>query len=128
MICPHCQKTLPENYSAMWCLFCARDFVDQPLEVPKMNWQMFWLVLFTPALISLLAGFFEAGEIVVLSTFVGSVVAGISCGKKLAERRANGMEPSKLFVFVFSTGLVVLSFVLCFAGCMMPVLLKSNGQ
>ena len=129
MNCPYCQKALPGNYSAAWCPFCGRDLVPDsvpPLQAPKTNWFVFFAVLLAPAIVVLFAGIADAGGIVVLSTFGGSLAAGIACARMLAKRQARGMEANRLLVFVFSIFFAALSFILCFAGCAIPAVLQSS--
>jgi hypothetical protein len=126
-ICPHCQRELPVNHPANWCPFCGRDWLpdeNPSSEIHKINWLVFFAVLFAPAMLSMLGMTINAGGLVFFSTFIGSGVAGIVCGSMIALRQARGMEANKLLVAVLSVLLGALSFFLCFLGCSLPIMFK----
>ena len=131
MNCPHCQKETPAKYSSAWCPFCGRDFSPDRAPSPdtsRINWPVFFAILFAPAIITLLGVLVNAFAIVPPATFGGSFLAGIACGGMVANQLARGMEPNRFLVIVLSTIFIAVSFILCFAGCMIPAILPSKGR
>lgn len=82
-----------------------------------MNWLVFYIVLFAPAVFNLVGMLGNSGFIIVGSTFVGSVVAGIICGRMLAYCRE---MPTGLAILLV-LALIVTSFILCFLGCALSI-------
>ena len=78
-----------------------------------MNWLIFFVVLLAPAVLNLVGMLTNSGELIVGSTFFGSVIAGSICGRMLARNREMRRDMAVLLVF----GLVVFSVTLCFLGC-----------
>jgi hypothetical protein len=125
MNCPHCQKKLPENYSAGWCPFCGRDlFPDQSpsIESAKINWLVFFTVLLAPAVLSLIGVALNIGTLIVSGTFGGSLVAGAVCSGMLDERYGY----SSVVRWLLAAVLALLSFALCFGGCLAGVMIGKH--
>src|SRR5438045_9761240 len=98
MNCPHCQKALPENYSASFCPHCGGE-VQQPNPVTpdtpplapfKLNWWIFFSALLAPTLLTLLsAGLFKAQANEQVSPMIGlfgGASAGIAFGVMVSLR------------------------------------------
>lgn len=124
MNCPHCQKELPDNYRARWCTFCGKDLpalgtylVEQPtsanLPPVKTNWLFFFTVLLAPAIFTFSGVALNSSAIVLIATLGGSLVAGKMCSKLLNDKWGLSVAANWLLAGV----LAVLSFFLCFGGC-----------
>ncbi|MBI3879511.1 MAG: hypothetical protein HY301_05545 [Verrucomicrobia bacterium] len=125
MNCPHCQKEQPPNYSPEWCRFCGRDlFPDQisSVESPGINWPIFFAVLLAPAILSLIGLALKVGGLVLIATFGGSLIAGKVCSAMLDERW--GM--SSVVQWLLAIVLAMLSFLLCFGGCLAGAVITSR--
>jgi hypothetical protein len=131
MNCPHCQKPLPENYSATHCPFCGEsiaakvDVVASSQNTPRKRffWGWFFLVLAAPAILDfLLMSFFsnsdEALNLMALVTFGGSPIASLVSSILLVRGHTYGSRSAYVLMgfFMFILFLVV-SFALCFTGC-----------
>ena len=82
-----------------------------------MNWLLFYIVLFAPAVLNLVGMLTNAGVLIVGSTFAGSVIVGVICGQMLGLRY--GM--SKVLTVLLVVAFIVTSFILCFLGCVFSV-------
>jgi hypothetical protein len=133
MNCPHCEKKLPENCSASYCLHCGGE-LQQPEPIPaatmdrsplppiKINWLIFFAVLFAAPLLTMLTAFLSKGQtnesISPAIGFFGGAVAGIACGVMLGLRLGNsvGLRVVSCILFVFIMAAVCI--MLSFFGCM----------
>lgn len=99
------------------CPNCGAPFSDLSRR-PRLPWVIFFLVLFAPALCSLLGVRLKSDGLAVGSVVFGSIVSGIICGTLLGRRlgRTTGSRFGLGIVFVCVFGAV--SFVLGFFGCM----------
>jgi len=125
MNCPHCHKELPENYARVYCPACGRDVCLEQISLvrsPKTNWPAFFALLLAPAILSFMGIALDIGAVVVIATFGGSLVAGKMCSGMLEERW--GM--SFVFKWLMTAVLAVLSFFLCFGGCMAGSLIERH--
>src|SRR5689334_17705579 len=98
MNCPHCQKPLPENYSASFCPHCggAVEYPQSPVPVApllppvKINWFLFFAVFLAPPLLTLLSAIVNKGHsnegVSPPTAILGGAAAGITCGVLLALR------------------------------------------
>jgi hypothetical protein len=132
MICPHCQKDLPANYSANWCPFCGKNLLpeaepSQELPPVKLNWRLFLCVLLSPALLTLLS---VAAMRFILSQprsegvspwvgLIGGTIGGVICGVMLGIQGSKKL-PARIFISILmSVIMIVVCVVLCFFGCSM---------
>ncbi len=131
MNCPHCNKLLPEKNSATHCPFCGTVL---PPEVPanakspallapvRIRWPIFFVVLLSPPLLTLLASFLGRGHfnegVSPLIALFGGVAAGISCGIMLALRYGKDMRSRIALGLLFSCLIAVVCIMLSFGGCM----------
>ena len=116
MNCPHCHKEWPEGYGTGLCPFCGKEIHLQQTPLPnqpRMNWLVFYIVLFAPAAFNLVGLSTKAFALVIASTSVGSLLAGVICGLMLARYRDLRHGLTLLLIL----GLGVFSFILCFIGC-----------
>ena len=89
MNCPHCQQTLPENYTASFCVNCGSAFpesveVKQAVAPVKTNWWLFFGALLGPPLLTLICAFVSSqhagsAAAIVVGLF-GGMAGGIVCG------------------------------------------------
>ena len=132
MTCPHCRKNLPWNFTAKSCPNCGAEvFPESPPPVVKSNfsWIVFFIVLCAPAAITFGGGILNSDGIIVAATFLGSVICGLICGWMLAEKRPGpeGANTEFMVVLSLSIPMMLVSFVLCFAGCAGTDLLRGPG-
>jgi hypothetical protein len=107
---------LPENYALVYCTACGRDITMEQIPTvasPKTDWPVFFAVLLAPAILSFVGIALDLGAVMVIATFGGSLVAGKMCSSLLAERR----EMSAAIQWLAAGAFAVLSFILCFGGC-----------
>jgi hypothetical protein len=121
MNCPYCQKELPGGYGITPCPFCGREIYFEHIPIPpnrlRINWLVFYIVLFAPTVFNLVGALTNNGFIIFGSTFGGSVVAGIICASMLARYR----EMRGWLKVMLAFALVMTSFILCFIGCAFSV-------
>ena len=131
MNCPHCQKTLPENYGATYCPFCGMGIpvgesplpVNGPSLAPvRIRWLVFFAVLLAPALLTLLSSFLGRGHdnenISPIIAIVGGIGAAIACGVMLGLRIGRTVATRVGLSLLFSCVFAPMSVTLCFFGCM----------
>jgi hypothetical protein len=126
MNCPHCQKELPENYDAAYCLFCGRSYspeVNQTLQtVPsvRLNVKVFFLLLFMPPVATLISAWVNHTQnesCSVIIGFFGGGAAGIACGIMLGLRVGNTVLARIGLGMLFSAVFAIVCIALCFLGC-----------
>lgn len=125
MNCPHCHAELPVNYAQVYCAACGRDlFLEQTslTTSPKTNWLAFFALLLAPAILSFIGIALDIGAVVFIATFGGSLVAGKMCSTMLEERRGLSSASKWLMAGV----LAMLSFFLCFGGCVAGSLIQRH--
>jgi len=130
MICRHCHKDLPWNFTAKSCPECGAEvFPESPQPAVKSysSWLVFFIVLCAPAAVTFVGGMINSGGVIFSATFPGSLIAGLICGWILAEKRPGpeGASAEVMVVFSLAIPMILVSFVLCFAGCMVPLYLKN---
>jgi hypothetical protein len=127
MNCPHCQKPLPENYTANFCPHCGGIIRPEPLisgdpELApiKTNWLVFFGVMLAPALITLLIALVgkPREQVSPFTAFFGGAAAGITCGIMLALRIGKNAGARIVLGFVFAVVFAVVCIMLSFFGCM----------
>jgi hypothetical protein len=131
MNCPHCQKELPQNYSAAFCPFCG-EAIEAKGEAPASSenpprkrffWGWWFLVVAIPAIVNfLLTAIFsnsdQAANLMVLATFGGSPVAGLVSAILMVRWERNDYGSASITkVILVSILFSVISFGLCFVGC-----------
>jgi hypothetical protein len=96
----------------------------QPPEEPreKANWPLFFIVLLAPATTTLIALFLNFESLVMMSTFGGSLVAGIVCSSMLARGREESFGTRALRALALAAA----SFVICFGGCVAVIAIASR--
>src|SRR5690242_13965829 len=130
MNCPHCQKPLPQNYTASFCPHCGGAIeyphipvpASPPLPPVKVNWFLFFAVLLAPPLLTLITAFVsreQRGQSVspVIALF-GGAIAGIVCGIMLARRVGRTGSARILLGFLFSGIFAVVCITLSLFGCL----------
>jgi len=124
MNCPHCQKELPKEYSAMWCPFCGQDLSPQkpPQDAPpfKINWWVFFVALLLPPFLTLLTAMSNLSPNQSVSPFIaliGGLVGGIVCGVMLGYQGSRNLFVRIILSLVMSVVMVAVCIVLCFFGC-----------
>lgn len=127
MNCPHCNKALPDNYSAATCCDCGRELtLNSSASRPpvKIKWIWFWLALMAPPLLTLLSAHFmhstssAANEglspaIALLGGGAGGLACGILLGIKLG--KTSGARVG--YAILFGPAMIFVSVLLCFFGC-----------
>jgi hypothetical protein len=125
MICPHCQKEMPENYGAAYCPYCGRDLLpiqNSTAGLLKAKWLVFFAVLLAPAVLSLIGIALNIGSLMVFATFGGSLIAGKICSAILDEEHGYSTAAR----WLVAAGLAAVSFFLCFGGCMAGVMMSKH--
>jgi hypothetical protein len=127
MNCQHCEKELPEKYSASWCPFCGRDLRIESLETMGMmysnhpfNWLGFCTVLVAPALICFVFGMISVklfGAAIVLIAIFGGMTSGLVCTRIIMNRSDMFGFQRVIAHFFLAVALCALSYFLCFMGC-----------
>jgi hypothetical protein len=130
MTCPHCQKELPENYSALWCPFCGQNLsLDQPpKESPpiKFNRWLFLCALLFPPVLTLISAMAMRSLMVrqlmgegvsPLVGLVGGGIGGIICGVMLGLQSSRNPLIRVMLSILMSAIMVVVCIMLCFFGC-----------
>ncbi len=89
--------------------------------LPKINWLIFFIVLFTPALLSMIgfaANAATAGYFAGVCTFFGSPLAAIVCSVLVARAMTGSIVQRVIAAVGLAIGLTsVLYFVTVFVGC-----------
>ncbi len=125
--CPHCQRELPVNHPENWCPFCGRDLgEEETVAVPatKINWLLFFAILLAPAILSLIGVSLDLGTLIVGATFGGSLLAGTFCADLLDKQRGYSSAVKWCLAAVFA----LLSFILCFGGCVAGAMVQMKHQ
>jgi hypothetical protein len=131
MNCPHCQKELPEDYSAMWCPFCAKYLTPKaepppPLPSAKLNWRIFLCALLGPALLTLISAatmrfLISPGSMNEAVTpyvvFICGPIGGVICGVMLGFQGGRNLPVRIILSLVMVTIMIPVCVVLCFFGC-----------
>jgi hypothetical protein len=136
IICPQCQKELPDNYEGRNCPHCgaalpatiAPPAVIQPsLPEPeaaafKMNWWIFFAVFLAPPLLTSIAAFLgrlnSNEEVSPMIAVFGGAASGIACGVMLALRLGRTSTARVLLSLLFSAMLAVVCITLSCFGCL----------
>jgi hypothetical protein len=129
MNCPHCQKTLPENYSASYCPHCGKAVRpavpvagDPPLTPIKIHWLIFFVALLGPSVLTMLVAFLtrehSGGDAPVATAFIVGGLGGIASGVMLALRLGSTIGLRILLGLVFSGVLAVVCITLSCVGCL----------
>jgi hypothetical protein len=127
MNCPHCQKPLPENYSAGFCPHCGGAIQPESpgvdtLDLPpvKIRWPIFFGVLLAPVLITALIAFLGKPneQVSPITGFFGGAAAGIACGIMLALRIGKTVGARIVHGIVLSVVFAVVCITLSCFGCM----------
>jgi hypothetical protein len=121
MVCPHCQKELPEKYAASWCPFCGKNLPPDLLPAPgtPVTWWLFWCILLAPAVFAAIGSLTGLDDLAVASPLIGGGIAGIICGVMLLRSLAYSVETKVMLGFVMVPLFAFLSFALGFGGCML---------
>jgi hypothetical protein len=136
MICPHCQKKLPENYGAVYCLFCGKDLPPENsvqampshtlFVAAKINWRIFFLVLFAPAILSFLSLAIGLGGLAVLPGLFGGLVSGLICARMVMETIAFTGFIKFAAHFALAVVFCFLCYSLCWVGCAAALSISGN--
>lgn len=132
MNCPHCNKPLPENYTASYCPHCGgavrpEELVavassDTSLVPVRVSWLIFFGVLLAPALLTAFSVFLGKGhsneQASPVIAFFGGAAAGIACGVMLGLRIGRNVGTRIMLSILFSGVLAVVCIMLSFFGCM----------
>jgi hypothetical protein len=134
MNCPHCQKTLPENYTASYCPHCgggmqAAEAVfippspsPSPRPPRKIRLSIFFSVLLAPPLLTMLSAFVSRGQWNEQTSPAiavwGGAAAGIACGVMLAFRLGKHIAARIILSILLSAVFGVVCIMLSFGGCM----------
>lgn len=126
MNCPHCQKELPENYDAAYCLYCGRSYSPegnqtlQTLPPVKLNAKAFFLLLFIPPILTLISAWIAHVQNEPYSKiigFFGGGAAGITCGIMLGLRIGKTLPARIGLAVFFSAVMAIVCVALCCFGC-----------
>jgi hypothetical protein len=123
MNCPHCQKELPENYSANWCPLCGTNLNEAPI---KFHWRLFLVALLCPALLTLLSA--AAMRFLISSHsmnegvspwvgLIGGAIGGVICGVMLGFQASKNLPIRIILSILMSAIMIVVCVMLCFFGC-----------
>ncbi|MEO6184121.1 MAG: hypothetical protein ABIP71_13670 [Verrucomicrobiota bacterium] len=130
MNCPHCQKELPENYSAAYCPVCGKGLPPQvsptlTSETPsttkqKISWPLFFIVWLAPVLLTSLTvlAFSNKNEGAVYVGLFGGGISGIICGVMLGRRLGKTRELRIVLGVVFALIMVVVCVAMNSFGCL----------
>jgi hypothetical protein len=134
MNCPHCQKELPENHGAVYCLFCGRDLVPEEtgilppiFESNRFHWPKFCMVLFTPAVGCFLSLAMDVSGLALIFGLVGSVASGLICARMIMGSLHLAGSKRFLVHFVLAMLLCGLAWLLCFLGCAGGATITNRG-
>lgn len=134
MICPKCQKELPENFEGKWCPFCEGWFFgknapglqpSRPARQFQLNGQLFLLALLLPSALTQLAALifgalkgpqFEGSVSAVVGS-LGGIAGGLICGVMAAVSLAQTLPGRILLSILFSVVMIVVCLALCCFGC-----------
>jgi hypothetical protein len=124
MNCPHCQKELPENYSAMWCPFCGLDLSPvKPLQEAspfKIYWPFFFVALLLPPFLTLVSAlcFRSSNEgVSPMVGMIGGAIGGIICGAMIGCQGSTKLPIRIVLGVVMSAVMIFVCILLCFFGC-----------
>ena len=130
MICPHCQKILPENYPAEFCPFCEKDLLPAGLPDAKVESAylspvkfpaaIFFLILLGPPVLTAVTAWLVHVPNESYSTtigFFGGGAAGIACGILIGLRLGRTFSARFGLSLLFSIIMVVVCITLCCFGC-----------
>jgi hypothetical protein len=132
MNCPHCQKALPENYTASYCPHCgaavkpAEPVLVRPSPLPlpprRLRLPIFFGIMLAPPLLTMLIAFLGKGheneQVSPVIGFFGGAAAGIACGVMLALRTSHSIAGRVILGILLSIVFVVVCIMLSFFGCM----------
>src|SRR5580765_6010530 len=120
MNCPHCQKLLPDNYTASYCPHCGGE-VQQPtsptppgsppLKPVKIKWPIFFVVLLAPPVLTSMVAFVGKGQsnesVSPIIALFGGGAAGVVYGILLALRIGRTVPIRVLLAILFAGILAV---------------------
>lgn len=132
MNCPHCEKPLPENYSASYCPYCGKEIQPQatlpgtpPPRPPTpvgINWMVFLGIILAAPLLTLLSAFLGRGHsgesVSPVIGFFGGIAGGITGGIMLALRIGKTAGARVALGILFACVLAVVCITLSLFGCM----------
>jgi uncharacterized membrane protein len=118
MICPRCQKEMPDDQKGKRCPFCGSP-------ATRVNWWLFLGALLLPPVLTLLSAVMMrlilsdpmAGGVSLIVGLVGSVVVGIFCSVTLV-RGLTGNKGSRVAgLILFAPIMILVCLTLCLFGC-----------
>jgi FtsH-binding integral membrane protein len=94
-------------------------FEPPPQSARKLHWPWFTAALLLPAVLTFATAMAEGGgkNTPVACAFFGAVLSGLVCGILLGRRVAKSPGTAVIWSIVFICVFAVLSFALCFGGC-----------
>jgi hypothetical protein len=114
MICPQCQKELPEGQNGKPCPFCGASAI-------RPNWRIFLCALLVPPILTLISAFPAitrmTGNISPIVGVLGSLVGAIVCGGMIGGGGTNSGPARVIVSFIFTGIMFVVCLMLCFFGC-----------
>lgn len=131
MNCPACQKELPPRYDAGWCPFCGKNLPESAIYSPaslppeslpqyKINWAVFFGLLLTPPVATLLSAMANQNRNQGVSPAIaifGGALAGIICGIMLGLRFGRSTFARLVIGVILAFVMGAVCIVLCFFGC-----------
>jgi hypothetical protein len=131
MICPHCQRELPENYSTAGCPFCGKDLSVENLkpspELPtgNFNGRIFLCALLFPPLLTLISATAMGlifshpinESVSPLIALVSGAIGGVICGTMLGFQASEKLPARIIISILMSAIMVVICIMLCMFGC-----------
>lgn len=131
MNCPHCQKVLPKNYGATYCLHCGTALPPEeptpttsPLPLPpvRIRWLLFFGALLLPPVLTFLTAFIlrtqTDEQMAPLIAVFGAAAGGIACGIMLGLHIGKSVSLRVGLGIFFSCLMALVCFTLSFGGCM----------
>lgn len=130
MNCPHCQKNVPGDYSAVYCPFCGLDLPSdkaygaelkpKDLAPVKFHVSVFFMLLLVPPILTMISARLIHVQNEPYSTaigFFGGGAAGIICGILLGLRLGRTLPVRVVLSMFFAAIMTVVCIMLCFFGC-----------
>ena len=124
MKCPDCNEKIGPSTSATWCPYCGKIFPMTPgssvIAPPPVGRKLalpLLILLFSPAILSMLLVIFHSPLLSIFCIFTGSPIAGSIAGIILSRKTAKNTVERIVLAVVIAVGLTIACLISCFPSC-----------